>query len=105
MTLDIEGAVKHTENVYSSVWLDQVCNAVVAVEQDADVVLALIGEAEAALGKAREAFGPLVNATYRPLGCRGIIPRDVRVDFAQPGHRFVGPPHPAHAVIIAPTSS
>ena len=84
---------------------DKIGDAVVAVEEDADLALGLGTVPVAEEGEGPEELDFFVNGLDDAPGCLRIVLGDVAVDVLRPRGRLVGLPYFCHSLMRLPISS
>ena len=92
---DIERSVKDAEDVDIAVSLDEVCDAIVAVEKDANIPGA-VSVAVSRLRKFAEHLCLVIDSSNDARCSRWIVLRNVLEDILKPLQSFMGPTQLCH---------
>ena len=105
IAVDIQGGVEYAEDLDCEAVTDEIGDAVVAVDEDADFTLGLGTVPVSEQGEGLEKLNLLVNGIDDALGCLGIILGDVALDVLKPDDGLLSPPYFCHSFMRLPISS
>ena len=99
MFVYIQGAVENSKDVNRLFVPNEVGDAIMTIEQYADVLVWIFFVAVTHLGKLAKHLDPIVNPKNYLPGGFFIVPRNVVVDLLEPGFRLVRPLYFRHRSI------